>query len=179
MLEAPHVFDFRQDIGNSSNETLYVVLLHSAPTEELMASLPLEAFCNSNIWLLFDEEKRLQAATQIHFPIDSQVFTFRQESSARIVVEEMYQVSQNSKTLVLPYASWTLGEDLLVTPVPLEERRKDLQGLVLRGQTLPELPYASVEVKNNLVHHIGGIIGEIWHGVLGLLLIHAPRILGF
>ena len=165
-MDLPHVFYSRQDIGDSSAETLFVVLLHSLLAEELMASLPLEAFCNSNIWLVFDQEKRLPSA-QIHFPIDSQVNTFRQEeSSERIVVEEVYQVSQTSRTLVLPYGSWTQGEELTVTPAPLEERRKDLQGLVLRGQTLPEPPYASVEMKDNLVHHIGGIMGEIWHGVL-------------
>ena len=149
------VFYFRQDIGDSSNDTLFLILLRPVLTEELMASLPLEAFCNFNIWLVFDQEKKLQAAKQTHFPIDSQVFTFRQESSATIVVEEVYQVSQNSKTLVLPYASWTLGEDLLVTPVPLEERRMDLQGLVLRGQTLLDPPYTTVEMKDNLLHHIG------------------------
>ena len=104
--------------------------------------------------------------TKIYFPIDSQVSRFRQESSGRIVVEEVYQVSQTSEILVLPYATWTQDQNLAVVVAPLEERRKDLQGLVLRGQTLSELPYASVEMNGKLVTHIGGIIGDIWHGIL-------------
>ena len=155
----------RQNIGDTSNETLYIVLLQPLLTEEFLASLPLEAFSNSNIWLVLDQEKKLPG-TKIHFPIDSQVHTFRQQSLSRIVIEEVYQISQTSETIVLPYGSWDQDQDLIVSLEPLEERRQDLQGLVLRGQTLPEPPYTAVEMENDLVNHIGGIIGDIWHGVL-------------
>ena len=128
-------------------------------TKEFLASLPLAAFCNSNIWLVFDPEKKLPAA-QIHFPIDSQVITYRQDGSARIVLEEVYHVSQTSKIIVLPYGTWTQDRNLSVAVAPLEERRKDLQGSVLRGQTLPDLPYSSPAMEGNLVTHVGGIIGE-------------------
>ena len=148
------------------NETLFILLLNSeALTEVFFASLPLEAFCNSNTWLVFDQERKLPA-TKIYFPIDSQVYTFRQDSPARIVIEEVYQVSEKSEILVLPFGTWTQDRNLTVTVAPLEDRRKDLQGLVLRGQTLPEPPYSSVEMKGKRVSHIGGIVGEIWHGIL-------------
>ena len=132
---------------------------------EFMGSLPLEAFTDSNIWLVYEQENTL-LSSKIHFPIDSQVYIFKEESSGRILIEEVYQVTRTSRTLILPFGSWSEDKGLTISEEPLEERRSDLQGLVLRGQTLPEPPYTEVETKNGQVAHIGGIMGEMWHLVL-------------
>ena len=118
-----------------------------------MGSLPLEAFTNSNIWLVYEQENTL-LSSKIHFPIDSQVYIFKEESSGRIRIEEVYQVTRTSRTLILPFGSWSKDNGLTISEEPLEERRSDLQGLVLRGQTLPEPPYTEVETKNGHVAHI-------------------------
>jgi hypothetical protein len=104
---------------------------------------------------------------RLHLPISSQVFTFRTEGD-RVLIEEVYSISVGAAPVVLEYGSWKAGVGLSHSHVPLLERRWDLRGHVLRGQTLPGPPSVQVDlptleqgVQGGL--GVGGIVGEIWH----------------
>ena len=125
---------------------------------DFLTSLPKEAFENSNLWLILDEKSQLH---DVYFPIDSQVFTFRKIGKQEIQIEEVYSVTPRSEILHLPYGRWIQDKGLIVNKAPLEERRKDLQGLVLRAETIPRS-------RHNLLigGKVVGIFGDIWHGIL-------------
>ena len=56
-----------------------------------------------------------------------------------------------------------------MSQVPLHERRSDLRGHVFRAETVAEPPYVVVDMEaleEGRVARMGGILGDIWHGVL-------------
>ena len=152
----------RQELlGQFKERALYLLLLNqssSSMLKEFLTSLPKEAFQNSNGWLVLDEKNQLD---DVHFPIDSLVFAFRASGKDEIEIEEVYSVTSTSKILHLASGRWLIGKGLSVNKAPLEERRKDVQGLVLRAQTIHQPP------NNQLIGgKIEGFLGDIWHGVL-------------
>ena len=79
------------------------------------------------------------------------------------------QVARSSLPIVQKYGSWSSEDGLALSQLHLFERRKDLQGHVFKGQTVNEPPYVVVDMdalEQGRITRIGGIIGDIWHGVI-------------
>ena len=99
------------------------------------------------MWLVMYEEVSL---SNIYFPIDSQVYVFIPVVDG-IHISEIYNIDPGMEQVVRSYGSWKKNRDptrLMLDPSPLFERRNNLMGLKLYAETLPEAPFAIVNLED-------------------------------
>ena len=121
-----------------------------------------ELFSINIFWLIKTQTKKLK---NMFFPIDSQVFTFHW-SKTELIIEEVYSLDYTMEQLVRSLGRWSQTNGLVLSPLPLFERRKDFLGYQIKAETMPDEPYIIVNINNlelGIEKQIGGILGEIWH----------------
>ena len=111
---------------------------------------------NENIFLINLKENYIKDSS---FPINSQVYSFH-EVAGMIKIKEHYNIGNQSQT-IQSIGRWQ-NSKLFLTYQSLLERRKNLNGLQIRAETLSEYPY-NFDVLDG---KITGIIGDLWHGII-------------
>ena len=149
-----------QEVATITGKVLYILLLEPAQRSAFLASLPNEAFHPSHIWLIMDLDMSI-FGVKVNFPINSQVYSFHGNEEI-FTLYEVYSISPLTSNTIQSYGTWSKEDGLSTSSVPLEERRSDLGGLVLQGQTLAEGPYIQVHTSGGRVDQVTGIIGDIW-----------------
>ena len=95
-------------------------------------------FSLQNIWLVMADVRDLR---HLFLPIDSQVFVFQIEEN-KYLLWEVYNIDMDKEMSVLPFGTWDGERKVLeINQLPIFERRKDMKGLVLHGETMVEPPY--------------------------------------
>ena len=149
-------------------EMAFIILLEESKSLEFLSSIPSNLFSNKNLWLVRTEGSNLG---DIHFPIDSQVYTFQTNTNG-IQISEVYKIDPNWEQIAKNYGSWSekraFGR-LRLDTLAFFERRKDMMGYSFHAETMPEPPYVLAHLDNfesGKDTQIGGIWGEIWHNSL-------------
>jgi hypothetical protein len=116
-----------------------------------------DLFLHGNAFLFNFEESDIQDLT---FPFDSEVYSYTEENGTK-AIKEHYNIGKH-KQIVEKIGFWN-QTDLVLTSDSLVNRRRNLHGLEILAETMPEPPYAVFEEKER---KIIGIIGDLWHGIL-------------
>ena len=122
-------------------------------------------FSLTNTWLVMADTRSLQ---NLFLPVDSQVFTFQAQHD-KVRVWEVYNIDVDKEQTILEYGTWSKENNQLeVDTSPVFERRKDMGGLVLHGETMVEPPFIlgnDEDLISGKQKEVGGTFGEVWHGV--------------
>ena len=116
-------------------------------------------FSTKNTFLLKNESLGLN---DIYFPINSHVFTFVPDPM-EVQIFEIYNIDRGMEQMVKNYGTW--NSRLIVDPLPIYERRKNLMGYVFSAETMPEPPYVIVNFDNLATGRgrpVSGIWGDVW-----------------
>ena len=150
----------------SSSKLLYLLLLDSGAISDLMRSLPSSVLSSPTVWLL-SSCTFTQGVLAPYFPIDSEVYCFTHVQE-RIVVYEVYSIDPNMDQVVREYGSWNQDRNisLHLSDLHLFERRRDLMGYTFQAETLSETPYVTIKTGGREGLRLGGLWGDIWHGML-------------
>ena len=100
-----------------------------------------------------------------YIPIDNQVYTFH-SIGEQISIDEVYHVSPSSPLTVNNCGSWRNLEGLRLTSFTILQRRQNFQGHLFRAETVFNPLFSSKKEETK----IGGVLGDIWHGVLEKML---------
>ena len=100
-----------------------------------------------------------------YIPIDSQVFTFH-SLGEQVLIDEVYHVSPSLPVTVNKCGSWRKLEGLRLTSLTILQRRQNFQGHLFRAETVFNPIFSSKKEETK----IGGVLGDIWHGVLEKML---------
>ena len=120
--------------------TFILLLRDSSTTIGFLTSVPHTMFANTNVWLVMSKNARLG---KVFLPVDSQVFTF-QSSQTEINIKETYNIDIGMEQTVHEFGSWRIDKNsslLEINPLPIFERRKDMEGLLFLGETKVEPPF--------------------------------------
>ena len=99
----------------------------------------------------------------LYLPLNSQVYTFTSELG-EMVIREMYNIDRGLELRVNKVGSWD-GYHLKWDISSFFERRKDMHGFQIQAAAVPSHPLITI-IKNKEGVQIGGLIGEVWHGIL-------------
>ena len=80
--------------------------------------------------------------------------------------------------VVKEYGSWNESRTnrLLLNDLSLYERRSDLMGYKFQAGTMPEAPYVTIAYDDENSISLGGLWGDIWHGMLGKMMNFSTKI---
>ena len=159
----------------SPAKTLYLVLLDSGGASDFFSSFPRLLSSSSTVWLI--RSSGLHSGS-IYLPIDSQIYTFKEVDDV-ILVNEIYDIDPAMETVVNSYGSWNESRTkrLKLNDLPLFERRRDLMGYTFLAETMPEAPYVTVSYDDEKFIRLGGLWGDIWHGMLEKMLNFSTEII--
>ena len=142
-----------------------VLMKNSSETFNFLSTVPDFMFSLKNIWLVMADFKSLK---NLFLPVDSQVFTFKARDD-KSIMWEVYNIDVDKEQTVLPFGTWDLESKVLeIDHLPIFERRKDMKGLVLHGETMVEPPFIlgnPQDILSGKQEKVGGTFGEVWHGV--------------
>ena len=94
------------------------------------------------------------------FPFDSQVYSLFEEKDT-VEVNEHYNI-RNMEQIVQSIGFWN-NTGISISEKNLYGRRKNLHGLKIRAETMPEAPYGTFKTGKGKIE---GIIGELWHTII-------------
>ena len=117
----------------------FLVLMNDGyKTLNYLSTVPDFMFSLQNIWLVMADFRDLR---NLFLPLDSQVFVFQVEEE-KFILWEVYNIDVDKEMTVLPFGTWDGESKVLdIDQLPIFERRKDMKGLVLHGETMVEPPY--------------------------------------
>jgi hypothetical protein len=80
----------------------------------------------------------------IHIPLDCEFLVARRGGHVRgegagFLITELHRVQRTRALQVYNLGNWSFGSGLTWTDVPLDHRRRDLQGIVLKGAFIPDV----------------------------------------
>ena len=153
---------------------MYIILMTNLRISQLHSSLGQDVFSSNNVWLIRTCDFR---SGLLYFPIDSQVFCFR-ELNDNVLVDEIYDIEPAMDQVVKEYGSWNESRTnrLLLNDLSLYERRSDLMGYKFQAGTMPEAPYVTIAYDDENSISLGGLWGDIWHGMLGKMMNFSTKI---
>ena len=122
-------------------KTLFIFLVSAKEFESAVVDMPKDLLHNQNMILTNIPSKEM---SYLVFPINSQVFSY-QELDNQIIVQEHYNIGNQAQTVHT--IGWYDSSQLVFTSQSLLQRRKDLNGLQLHAETLPEYPW-TLQVVN-------------------------------
>ena len=123
--------------------------------KKIRSEVLIDIFQNENIFLIYLEANSLKNIT---FPINSQLYSFHKVNGI-IELNEHYNIGNQKQTINI-VGSWQNG-NISLTRASLLERRKNLNGLQLKAETLPS-PWMFKITAGKLA----GIIGDLWHEIV-------------
>ena len=153
-----------KSFGSSPSEKLNFIWL-SDSTYPSSFEIPKYLLSLSTMWLI--ECANLSMLSSLYLPVDSQLFVFNEDEGDNIEIHEVYNIDVDKKQSVKKFGSWS-REGLLIDPRPIFERRKDMEGLLLYGETMVEPPFINGNITDILSGRqriLGGYMGETWYEV--------------
>ena len=135
---------------------MFIFLVSAKEFQSVVEAMPPDVLHNQNIILTNIPSKEMN---HLVFPINSQVFSY-QKLGNQMTVLEHYNIGNQAQTVHT--VGWYESSQLVFTSQSLLERRKDLNGLQLRAEALPEFPWTLQAVNGKTK----GVIGDLWHGII-------------
>ena len=115
-------YSLEKPLEASSHEIMFIILMNNLIISQMFSCLGQDVFSSSNVWLIRTCDFLFGS---LYFPIDSQVFCFR-ELNDDVLVDEIYDIDPAMDPVVKEYGSWneTRSNRLLLNDLPLFERRR-------------------------------------------------------
>ena len=95
-------YPLEKTLEASTHEIMYIILMTNLKISQLLSSLGQDVFSSSNVWLIRTCDF---LSGSLYFPIDSQVFCFR-ELNDDVLVDEIYDIDPAMDQVVKEYGSW-------------------------------------------------------------------------
>ncbi|XP_059098288.1 uncharacterized protein LOC131892430 [Tigriopus californicus] len=115
---------------------------------------------NFDLWLVEDCHVPDHMGSLKHIAIDQSVFFFCQTKTDQITVHEAYWLKGLPGPIISEVIKWTNGSELGEFPEQYE-RRKDLQGAVIRTAVSNWAPYALIHTHENGTKEFSGFFADI------------------
>ena len=93
--------------------------------------------------LAFEDFKQDLLSQKIQVDLDDDLFVSYHTNDKFLEIKELFKIrpSANFELIILPYGNYTSGTGLMLSPYKKWDRRRDLQGVVMRIAALESVPY--------------------------------------
>ncbi|XP_023716974.2 probable glutamate receptor [Cryptotermes secundus] len=155
-------------IPHTPFQHLHVIYTSDIDTHGLLMKISTSSKLSNRRWLVFlDSETTVKDFfADIHLPMDCEFLVAQRclDEDVEFSITGVYHVHPTGALQMYALGNWSSGRGLTWIDIPMHHRRRDLQGIILKGAFIPDAPYViSRNISGRKPYDLSGFSLVFWN----------------